>query len=187
MFHTVSFKHTWGCTSSQWRKLAQDQQLCICCPDMIKTSWIILWWPAAAVAATHLHTTCLKQKTTTTAFLVHQLCLHLFSLTMCSRVLLSLRDPTMPTTDTVNITRPSRMSTTAGARKSPSRVRFFCLSTSAYTPTHSTQRPTSYRQQRLSETTTFNNVSTPVRKQSEVTFVEVRLETSRRVWQSRVC
>lgn len=65
--------------------------------------------------------------------------------TMCSSVLLSLRDPTMPTTDTVNITRPSRMSTTAGARKSPSRVRFFCLSTSAYTPTHSTQRPISWR------------------------------------------
>lgn len=69
--------------------------------------------------------------------------LRLFTLTMCSRVLLSLRDPTMPTTDTVNITRPSRMSTTAGARKSPSRVRFFCRSTSAYTPTHSTHRPTS--------------------------------------------
>lgn len=62
---------------------------------------------------------------------------------MCSNVLLSLRDPTIPTTDTVNMTRPSRMSTTAGARKRPSKVRFFCLSTSAYTPTHSTQRPMS--------------------------------------------
>lgn len=73
-------------------------------------------------------------------FLYNYTCAH----TMCSRVLLSLRDPTIPTTDTVNITRPSRMSTTAGARKRPSRVRFFCLSTSAYTPTHSTQRPISW-------------------------------------------
>lgn len=67
----------------------------------------------------------------------------LLLLTMCSRVLLSRREPTMPTTETVNITSPRRISTTAGARNRPSRVRFFCLSTSAYTPTQSTQSPTS--------------------------------------------
>lgn len=95
----------------------------------------------------------------------------LWALTMCSRVLLSLRDPTMPTSETVNITRPSRMSTTAGARKSPSRVRFFCLSTSAYTPTHSTQRPTSYRQQRPSQIRTFKNFSVMVTKLSLGNYV----------------
>ncbi|TNN77653.1 hypothetical protein EYF80_012243 [Liparis tanakae] len=46
---------------------------------------------------------------------------HYYYCCLLHRVLLSLRDPTMPTMDTVNITRPSRMSTTAGARKRPSR------------------------------------------------------------------
>lgn len=52
-------------------------------------------------------------------------------LTVFSSVRLSRRDPTMPIKETAKIVRPRRMRMTAGARKSPSRVRCFCLSTSA--------------------------------------------------------